>query len=300
MQDEILKVNHVSFRYAEQDVLKNVSLTLHRGELLGLVGPNGSGKSTLLKIILGLLPLRRGEVYWFGVPLSRFRDWTRIGYVSQKASSFNTGFPATVEEVVLMGLTAKLGLFRRPGKKERQAVDEVLELVGMRDFKKRSIGALSGGQQQRVFIARALVTNPEVLILDEPTVGVDMQSEERFYELLETLHRDRALSMILVSHDLGVVSQKMDTIACINHELFYHGAAEQFRDVQDEIVLKTYGREMQVITHGHVLGAHQHPTFEACWDVSREHPPVAPGSDDHLTESELQKKEASLVGGEKR
>lgn len=300
MQDEILKVNNVSFRYAEQDVLKNVSLTLHRGELLGLVGPNGSGKSTLLKIILGLLPLRRGEVFWFGVPLSRFRDWTRIGYVSQKASSFNTGFPATVEEVVMMGLTAKLGLFRRPGKKERQAVDEALELVGMSAFKKRTIGALSGGQQQRVFIARALVTDPEVLILDEPTVGVDMQSEERFYELLETLHRDRALSMILVSHDLGVVSQKMDTVACINHELFYHGAAEKFRDVQDEVVLKTYGREMQVITHGHVLGSHKHSTLDACWDASRPTAHDAIVSGDDLLGNEHKTKEATLVGGDKR
>jgi len=299
VQDEILRVNNVSFRYAEQDVLKNVSLTLHRGELLGLVGPNGSGKSTLLKIILGLLPLRRGEVFWFGVPLARFRDWTRIGYVSQKASSFNTGFPATVEEVVLMGLTAKLGLFRRPGKKERQAVDEALDLVGMNAFKKRTIGALSGGQQQRVFIARALVTDPEVLILDEPTVGVDMQSEERFYELLETLHRDRALSMILVSHDLGVVSQKMDTVACINHELFYHGAAEKFRDVQDEVVLKTYGREMQVITHGHVLGSHKHSILDACWDASR---PTAHDAivSDELLGNENTSKEATLVGGDKR
>ncbi|PTQ56485.1 MAG: Zinc ABC transporter, ATP-binding protein ZnuC [Candidatus Carbobacillus altaicus] len=269
VHEEILKVNNVSFRYAEQDVIKNVSLTLHRGELLGLVGPNGSGKSTLLKLILGLLPLRRGEVYWFGVPLSRFREWPRIGYVSQKASSFNTGFPATVEEVVLMGLTAKLGLFRRPGRRERRAVEDVLELVGMEEFKKRTIGALSGGQQQRVFIARALVTDPEVLILDEPTVGVDMRSEERFYELLEKLHRERALSMILVSHDLGVVSQKMDTIACINHELFYHGTAEHFRDVQDEVVLKTYGREMQVITHSHAYGSHRRPAFEACWDDQR-------------------------------
>lgn len=250
----VLEAEGVSFRYESQYVLKRVSLTLHRGELLGLVGPNGSGKSTLLKVMLGLLPLAEGTVRWFGVPLNRFRDWARIGYVSQKAASFNVGFPVTVEEVVRMGLIARLGIFRRPGKKETEKVLEALEFVGMADFRRRNIGALSGGQQQRVFIARALVGDPEVLILDEPTVGVDRHSEVRFYALLEKMHKERGLSIVLVSHDLGVVSEKMDTIVCINHELFYHGSASGFRAACDEIVARAYGQEMKIITHAHDPG----------------------------------------------
>ncbi|CAM3444006.1 metal ABC transporter ATP-binding protein [Hydrogenibacillus schlegelii] len=254
-KERVLEAENITFRYEAEPVLNHVSLTLHRGELLGLVGPNGSGKSTLLKIILGLLPLQEGSVRWFGTPIERFRDWGRIGYVSQKAASFNTGFPATVEEVVRMGLTARLGLFRRPGRREAEKVLEALDFVGMADVRHRHIGALSGGQQQRVFIARALVGDPDVLILDEPTVGVDARSEERFYALLEKLHRERDLSIILVSHDLGVVSEKMDTIACLNHELFYHGSAAGFRAEREAIVGRTYGHGMAILSHGHASEA---------------------------------------------
>lgn len=228
MKPVILEVKNVSYYYENRLALENINLQLQCGEMLGIVGQNGSGKSTLLRLLLGILPLQSGEVCWFGKELSKFREWSKIGYVSQKANSFNSGFPATVEEVVAMGLTGQMGLFRRYGKQEKQKVIAAIETVSLGEYRKQNISELSGGQQQRVFIARALVSDPDVLILDEPTVGVDAQNEQFFYDLLQHLNQDRKLSIILVSHDVGVVSKRMDSIACLNHRIFFHGNAEQF------------------------------------------------------------------------
>lgn len=251
MNDIVLAVKDISFRYGSQIVLDNVSFQLRKGEMLGLVGPNGSGKSTLLKVILGLVPGQNGTVSWFGEPLQKMKDRWKIGYVSQKANSFNSGFPATVQEVILMGLTGKIGLFHRPGKVEKEKVSEAIARVGLTGLENRNIGRLSGGQQQRVFIARALVSDPEVLILDEPTVGVDARSEEEFYQLLQSLNEEKNISLILVTHDMGVVSKKMQSIACLNHQLHFHGNAEEFERRRPEILLRSYGHDVHVLHHGH-------------------------------------------------
>jgi zinc transport system ATP-binding protein len=251
MSHVVLDVQNVSYRFESRPVLENISFQLLQGEMLGLVGPNGSGKTVLLKVLLGLLPLQAGKVHWLGKPLDQFSDWSRLGYVSQKANSFNSGFPATVQEVVMMGLSGKMGLFRRPGAFERDLVQQAIDTVGLKDFAERNIGQLSGGQQQRVFIARAIVSDPDVLILDEPTVGVDAKSEAQFYELLKNLNNEKKLSIILVSHDLGAISTKMDTIACLNQHLHFHGNAEEFERKRSEIMLRSYGHDVQVIHHGH-------------------------------------------------
>ncbi len=241
MNDVVLKVEQLSYRYENQPVLQKISFDLRRGEMMGLIGPNGSGKSTLLKVILGVLPMQTGKVEWFGQSIRDFKDYSNIGYVSQKANSFNTGFPATAEEVVMMGLTAKLGLFHRPRKKEKALVLQALDAVGMKDYATKNIGRLSGGQQQRIFIAKAIVGKPEVLILDEPTVGVDSSSESQFYELIQKLNNEMQLSMILVSHDLGGISMKMNTIACLNQRLHFHGNADDFDRVKSEIIHGSFG-----------------------------------------------------------
>jgi zinc transport system ATP-binding protein len=251
MNNVVLDVQQLSYRFDSRPVLDNISFQLHKGEMLGLVGPNGSGKTVLLKVLLGLLPLQTGKVKWFDQPLDQFKNWSRIGFVSQKANSFNSGFPATVHEVVMMGLTGKLGLFRRPGKPGRERVRQILETVELSKFAEQNIGQLSGGQQQRVFIARALVSDPEILILDEPTVGIDANSEARFYELLQALNEEKEISMILVSHDLGAVSTKMDSVACLNQRLHFHGQAEEFERMRSEILLRSYGHDVHVIHHGH-------------------------------------------------
>ncbi|MBO8171228.1 MAG: metal ABC transporter ATP-binding protein [Bacillaceae bacterium] len=250
-QEPIIELRDVTFRYDNRPVLEHINMTLNPGEFLGLVGPNGSGKSTLIKIILGLLKPQEGEVRLFGQPLSRFKDWSRVGYVSQKANSFNTGFPATVFEVVSMGLFGKMGLFKWMGKKEKEKVYQAIETVGLSDYTRQNIGQLSGGQQQRVFIARALVSEPDLLILDEPTVGVDAYSVAQFYQLLDNMHRKMGVSLVLVSHDIGVITSRVDRLACLNKKLFFHGDPEDFSEQQECILNQMYGHDVHVIEHNH-------------------------------------------------
>lgn len=245
----VIQIEHVDFSYEAQKVLEDVSLSVEKGEFLGIIGPNGSGKSTLVKLMLGLLKPQAGEIYLFGEPLSRLRERSRIGYVSQKSNSFNIGFPATVREVVASGLCGKLGLFRHMKKADWNRVDQAIETVGLTPFADRNIGKLSGGQQQRSFIARALVSDPVLLILDEPTVGVDAKATEQFYELLNQLHREQGLSLILVTHDIAAVSSYVDRVACLNKQLFFHGDPQDFVDWQHEILPVVYGHEVQVVHH---------------------------------------------------
>lgn len=248
----VLELNHVSFQYdANKQVLEDIQLTMSQGEFLGLVGPNGSGKSTLIKLILGLLTPNQGEVKLFGQPVGQFSDWSQIGYVSQKANSFNSSFPATVFEVVSTGLYGKMGLFKWIGKREKIQIMHTLELVGLADYAHQNIGKLSGGQQQRTFIARALVGSPKLLILDEPTVGVDQESVNQFFDLIEHLHQHEGLSILLVSHDIGVITTKVDTIVCLNKKLFFHGEAEEFTRHQRAILASTYGHDIALIDHSH-------------------------------------------------
>ncbi|WP_409301714.1 metal ABC transporter ATP-binding protein [Peribacillus sp. SCS-155] len=247
----IIKVEHVSYKYAKDLVLENVSLDVPRGSFLAIVGPNGSGKSTLLKLLLGLHRLQSGSIKLFGKDIRQFKDWQRIGFVSQKANSFNSGFPATVFEVVLSGLTKKVGLFKFPGKQHKERVNEALEAVDMLAFKNRNIGELSGGQQQRVFIARSLVSEPELLILDEPTVGVDSQHVQQFYEMLEMLNKKMGITLILVTHDVGTVTDKVTHVACLNKQLHFHGGADEYNHLSEKELSALYGHGVQFLSHNH-------------------------------------------------
>ncbi|MDQ0205568.1 metal ABC transporter ATP-binding protein [Alkalicoccobacillus murimartini] len=221
-QTILAELKNVHFHYENRHVLEDVSLQLEKGSFLGLVGPNGSGKSTLIRLLLGLLQPDKGHIELFGERVSAFSMWDKIGFVSQKASSFNSGFPATVYEVVSMGLYGKVGLFRFLSKKDKNKVHEAIAQVGMQDYTQENIGELSGGQQQRVFIARALVSEPELLILDEPTVGVDVSSVKTFYELLRTLNRENGLSLLLITHDTGIMTKYVSKVACLNKTIHFH------------------------------------------------------------------------------
>lgn len=225
---------------------------------MAIVGPNGSGKSTLLKLILGLLKLQKGDIYLFGQEISKFKDWQKIGYVSQKANSFNTGFPATVFEVVLSGLTKKLGLFTFYKKDHKAKVYEALAAVGMKEFSHRNIGELSGGQQQRVFIARALVSEPKLLILDEPTVGVDAENVQSFYQMLSELNTSNGITLLLVTHDIGTISDKVTHVACLNKHLHFHGDTEEFEQLSSDGLSKVYGHDVHVLAHNHEHGGVKH------------------------------------------
>jgi len=250
----IIEIKHVFYRYEKESVLEDINISVPAGSFLAIVGPNGSGKSTLLKLILGLLKLQKGDIFLFGEEISKFKDWQKIGYVSQKANSFNTGFPATVFEVVSSGLTKKLGLFTFFKKEHRKKVMEALDAVGMKEFSTRNIGELSGGQQQRVFIARALVSEPKLLILDEPTVGVDVENVHSFYDMLGDLNNSRGITLILVTHDIGTVSDKVTHVACLNKHLHFHGDTEEFEQLNQDGLSKVYGHDVHVLAHNHEHG----------------------------------------------
>lgn len=227
-QENIIEVKDVSFAYGKHTVLRDVNLTIHRGDYIGLIGGNGSGKTTLIKIILGLLKVDGGNVRLFGREQRYFKDWKKIGYVPQKATSFDPNFPATVREVVLMGRYGARGLFHNITNDDREKVRTALERVRMWEYRDFHIGDLSGGQQQRVFIARALAGEPEILLLDEPTIGVEKDVKDAFYALLRELNRELGLTIILVTHDIENIAHEAMHVACLDCTIFFHDSIDAY------------------------------------------------------------------------
>ncbi|MEU4713565.1 metal ABC transporter ATP-binding protein [Micromonospora purpureochromogenes] len=201
MTSPVITVTHGVVGYDGRPVLRDVSLTVTAGEVVAVLGANGSGKSTLIRAVLGLVPLAAGSVALFGTPQRRFRQWQRIGYVPQRLGA-GGGVPATVREVVASGRLARRGVLRPPGRADREAVDAALRAVGLADRAADPVATLSGGQQQRTLIARALAGRPELLVLDEPTAGVDAASQEAFATALRDFVADGG-TVLLVAHELG-------------------------------------------------------------------------------------------------
>lgn len=251
MKKSIIKLEHIYYAYGNRPALIDINLSIEEGMFLGLVGPNGGGKTTLIKIILGLLRPQQGNVFLLDKPIDSFKDWNRIGYVSQKANTFNKGFPATVFEVVAMGLTAKLGYLTFFKKEHKERVLEAIRQVDMEKYAYENIGNLSGGQQQRIFIARALVSDPKLLILDEPTVGIDFQNVERFYDLLHRLNEQQNITLLLVTHDTGVLTKHATEIACLNQTLHFHGETCEYTGLTEAQLSKIYGHPVQLVIHDH-------------------------------------------------
>lgn len=206
--DAIISLENVTFAYQNRSVLENFSFCVQQRDFVGLVGANGAGKTTLLKMIVGLQQPQAGSIQLFGQPIAQFKDWHRIGYVPQK-SGINPLFPATVYEVVQSGLFGRQLLFRRMTRAMKNQVDEALEALDIADLRNQLIGRLSGGQQQRAFLARALVNNPDLLILDEPTVGIDQATQDSFFELIFHMHQHHNITFLLVTHDMQMVHNYM-------------------------------------------------------------------------------------------
>lgn len=194
----MIKFTDVSFGYGKDSILTNVNLTIDKGEYVGIIGANGAGKSTLMKLILGQLVPDTGEIQVCS---------KKIGYVPQVGFQGVNHFPANVEEVVMTGLCKEIGLFHFPKKEHRKRVEEMLEMVGMKDYKKRMLSELSGGQQQRVMIARALIVNPELLVLDEPLTGIDKDAAEELYQLLNRLNKEYYMTIVMVTHNMEQVAR---------------------------------------------------------------------------------------------
>jgi zinc transport system ATP-binding protein len=239
--EELIRLEDVWVHYDNVAILEAVNLSIKRDDFLGIIGPNGGGKTTLLKVILGLVKPSSGKVTVLGGTPQRNRRF--IGYVAQN-SLFDHDFPISVQDVVLMGRYGRAGLVKRFSEDDKKAALQALQTVEMLEFKDKQIGKLSGGEQQRVLIARALVAEPKMLLLDEPTTGVDMPMQTEFYELLAGLKH--SMSIVLVSHDISAVSIYVDKIACLNHQLYYHGSKE----VGPEVLEATYKCPVQMIAHG--------------------------------------------------
>jgi zinc transport system ATP-binding protein len=235
----VVTVEDVSFSYEKAPVLEKVRFSVYEGEFAVMVGPNGGGKTTLLKLILGLLKPATGTVRLFGRPPEKTRK--RVGYMPQY-QRFDLQFPVTVMDVVLMG-RIRQGAFGPYSKTDRKRVLKALDDVGLSGLDKRSFSALSGGQRQRVLLARALVSEPDILLLDEPTANVDMEAETMLLSILETLNR--RMTILLVTHDIGFVSAASGTCICVNRKVFLHPTAE----IDGEALRQLYGHDIKIVRH---------------------------------------------------
>lgn len=244
----IIEVENIHFFYNDEDiVLENVTLQIHKGDYIGFVGPNGAGKTTLIKIIIGLLKAKKGSIKMFGEDIGSFKDWHKIGYVPQQLTNFDKNFPVTVSEVVLMGIYSKRSFYRRIQKEDLLSVEKALSEVAMLDFKDRLIGDLSGGQLQRVFIARALVNNPEIIFLDEPTANIDEKSRDEFYQILQKLNKEMNITLVMVSHDIERLTREVMHIVCVNRTLTCHSTPEEY--IKDSQSTNILGQDVKIITH---------------------------------------------------
>ena len=221
MNDPIVDIHDVTFAYNGETILDSVNLAIPSGDLMAMIGPNGGGKTTLLRLILGLLNPLRGTIRVMG--RSARQASSSVGYVPQNVH-INNSFPITAMDVVLMGKLGPKTRWTRRSAADRKEAHATLEKMEMAAYADKKIGELSGGQRQRVFIARALVTRPRLLLLDEPTAGIDTKGQADFYRLLKELNRD--MTIVVVSHDLLAISRYVKSVACVNRRLHYHDQAE--------------------------------------------------------------------------
>ena len=236
-----VEISNLTVKYPEVVALDDVSFVIKQGDFLGIIGPNGAGKSTLFDSMLGLNTTYTGTIKFFDEDIKKSKTYHQeIGYVPQKPE-FESNFPATVSDVVRMGLRKK---------SDDKKVDEILQQLMLHELRDRRIGALSGGQLQRVFIAKALVHDPKILILDEPNTGVDQQSINLFFGILKELNSKQGITIIWSSHDLDAVNKLANHVACLNRTLFFHGESEKFFS-DDDLVNQSSEASMQEHMHHH-------------------------------------------------
>ncbi|MFR4510227.1 MAG: metal ABC transporter ATP-binding protein [Enterococcus avium] len=219
----MLTVKHLSVAYGDTPVFNNLSVQFNAGKITGIIGPNGAGKSTLIKAILGLIPAKSGNSTFKGQPIAAIKK--KIAYVEQR-KDLDLSFPINVYDLVLTGSYGKLGLFKTPGKSERTACEKALEQVKMTDFANRQIGNLSGGQLQRIFVARAILQKAEIVVLDEPFVGIDLESERAIMAILKQW-RNEQKTIIVIHHDLNKVYDYFDELVIMNHGIIDFGPTQE-------------------------------------------------------------------------
>ena len=228
MSVTILSSEGLHFQYNGIEILTDISFQIQAGDYVGIVGPNGSGKTTLIKLILGFFKPTQGRIFLFGQNPADFRDWQKVGYLPQKANDFNPHFPATVREIVSLGLLSKKRFPKSIGKSDDDAINEILSLMDITNIQKKLIGELSGGQQQRVLIAKAMVSEPELLILDEPTTALDPEGRENFFNTLKELNEKKKLTIIMITHDIGTIGKYASRLLYLDKQVIFFGGFDNF------------------------------------------------------------------------
>jgi zinc transport system ATP-binding protein len=250
LENAAVELDKVRVEYPGRvQALVDVTLSVYYRDFLGLIGPNGSGKTTLVNTILGLIKPTSGSVKLFGEPLNR-KNLRWVGYVPQKTMLSDTVFPSTVFETVLMGRVVQAGVLHRYSKEDYEKVEEELEHLSISDLRNRKVGELSGGQSQRVLLAKALASDPNLLILDEPTSGVDAASAAAFYDTLKHLNKDHGIAIILVTHDIGLVTKLSNRVACLSGGVSFQGTTHDLLN-NPSVLAEVYGYPVDLVKHGH-------------------------------------------------
>ena len=245
----VLKVSNLQVSRMNSIVIENANFTIYKGDYVGIVGPNGGGKTTLIQTLLKIHPKRKGIIQLFGQNIESFSSWRRIAYVPQHAVNFDSQFPLTVRELVSLGRINRSNLGRQLRQEDWEAVDDAIKFMGISPIMNKRIGQLSGGQKQRVFVAKALVRNPEIIMLDEPIVGVDASTQENFYKKLSELNIKKDITILLVTHDLAAVFCRMSKVMCVNRLV---NVTEITENLEPEKVLRrTYGEHFHFVFHKH-------------------------------------------------
>ncbi len=260
--DPLIELNGIDFGYGAEPVLEDISLHLHPGQFAALVGPSGAGKTTLLKLILGTLQPNTGEMCIHGEALED-QPRLQIGYVPQ-LETVDWNFPVTVEQAVLMGRTRRSGFWPWPSAEDKRRLHDILEQLEIDHLSKHHIRDLSGGQQQRVFLARALISDPDLLVLDEPTTGIDMRTAENILHQLCDLNMD-GMSILMTTHDLNAAAAHLPWVICLNRRVIAQGPPEEV--FTDQILTETYQGDMVVVRHNGMLLIHQKPHGHTRHDV---------------------------------
>lgn len=248
MPIKIIEVKNLSVKYGGIEVLSDVSFDIDEGDYVGIIGPNGSGKTTLVRALLGLAPFEGKVVFW-GKSFSEFSLRRRIGYLPQKMSSLDQRFPATAKEIVASGLFCAKKFPKRLTRQDDEAVERTMELLGIAGLRDRPIGKISGGEQQRVLLARSLVHSPEVLIFDEPTVALDPQSRDIFYEVVNQLNREKKVTAFLVSHDVATVGKYTSKLLYLDRQMIFFGTPDEF--CKSPRMTGYFGAGQHIICHRH-------------------------------------------------
>jgi len=244
-EDAIIRFDHATFGFPGVVALKDISLSIDTGEFVGVIGPNGSGKTTLCRAVLGLMAPLEGHLHIFDCACDALRchHRARIGYLPQKGV-VDRNFPVTVLETVMMGRYGALGLFKRPMRHDRAIAIEALSHVGMESHCNTALGHLSGGQQQRVFIARALAQQPRVLLLDEPTTGLDITTQHNVIELVQHLHEELKLTVLLITHDINMIRSRVNRLVLLKTRLYAAGPPADV--LKPDILRQVYGKDLVI------------------------------------------------------